>query len=33
MTPNSPFHLTAALLRFGMTLKGSGWAAARERGR
>ena len=33
MTPNSPFHLTAALLRFGMTLKGSGWAANGDWGR
>ena len=31
--PNEPRHVTAARLRFGMTLNGNGGAAARARGR
>jgi hypothetical protein len=30
---NEPLHVTAARWRFRMTLNGSGWAAALERGR
>ena len=31
--PNNPFHRIAALLRFGITVKGHVWAARGDRGR